>query len=109
MVDLAYQAFTRDKTVAIRATGENLGVSEAVAKHIVEINPTLSLPQMVDPKFELSLRPGPGVSGAPGMIQMVGSCDDVCKVFDPVLGYHAACAGLLGDPDTDRVVTVYLQ
>jgi aliphatic sulfonates family ABC transporter substrate-binding protein len=72
VVDLAYQAFTRDKTVAIRATGENLGVSEAVAKHIVEINPTLSLPQMVDPKFELSLRPGPGVSGAPGMIQMVG-------------------------------------
>ena len=72
VVDLAYQAFSRDKTAAIRATAENLGVTEAVARHIVEINPTLSLQQMVDPKFELSLRPGPGNPGAPGMIQTVG-------------------------------------
>ncbi len=72
VVDLAYQAFTRDPSVAIRATAENLGVSEAVAKHIVEINPTLSLQQMVEPGFELSLLPGPGTGGAPGMIQKVG-------------------------------------
>jgi taurine transport system substrate-binding protein len=72
VVDLAHQAFTRDKSVAIRATAENLGVSEAVARHIVEINPTLSLEQMVEPGFELSLRPGPANPGAPGMIQKVG-------------------------------------
>ena len=48
------------------------GVTEAVAKHIVEINPTLSLQQVVDPKFELSLLPGPGNTGAAGMIQQVG-------------------------------------
>lgn len=72
VVDLAYEAFTKDKSVAIRATAENLGVSEAVAKHIVEINPTLSLQQVVDPKFELSLLPGPGNPGAAGMIQRVG-------------------------------------
>lgn len=72
VVDLAYQAFTRDKSVAIRATAENLSVSEAVARHIVEINPTLSLQQMVEPRFELSLLPGPGNPGAAGMIQKVG-------------------------------------
>ena len=72
VIDLAYQAFSRDRSVAIRATAENLGVSEAVSKHIVEINPTLSLQQMVEPKFELSLLPGPGNPGAPGMIQKVG-------------------------------------
>lgn len=72
VVELAYEAFTKDKSVAIRATAENLGVSEAVAKHIVEINPTLSLQRVVDPKFELSLRPGPGNPGAAGMIQQVG-------------------------------------
>lgn len=72
VVDLAYEAFTKDRSVAIRATAENLGVSEAVARHIVEINPVLSLRQVVDPKFELSLLPGPGSPGAPGMIQRVG-------------------------------------
>jgi aliphatic sulfonates family ABC transporter substrate-binding protein len=72
VIDLAYQAFNKDKSVAIRATSENLGVSEAVAKHIIDINPTLSLEQMVDPKFELALRPGAGTPGAAGMIQKVG-------------------------------------
>ncbi len=71
VVDLAHQAFMRDKSVAIRATAENLGVTEAVARHIVEINPTLSLRQMADPRFELSLLPGPGNPGAAGMIQQV--------------------------------------
>lgn len=72
VIDLAYTAFTKDKNVAIRATAENLGVSATVARHIVEINPTLSLQQMIDPKFELSLVPGPGNPGAAGMIQHVG-------------------------------------
>src|SRR5262245_7127664 len=72
VVDLAYQAFTRDKSVAIRATAENLNVTEVIGGRIVEINPTLSLQQTVDPKFELSLRPGSGNPGAPGMIQKVG-------------------------------------
>jgi aliphatic sulfonates family ABC transporter substrate-binding protein len=72
VVELAYEAFTKDKSVAIRATAENLGVTEVVAKHIVEITPTLSLQQVVDPKFELSLLPGPGNPGAAGMIQQVG-------------------------------------
>lgn len=71
VVDLAYEAFVKDKTIAIRATAQNLGVSEAVARHIVDINPTLSLAQVVDPKFELSLAPGPGNPGAAGMIQQV--------------------------------------
>jgi aliphatic sulfonates family ABC transporter substrate-binding protein len=82
VVDLAYEAFTKDKGVAIRATAENLGVSEAVAKHIVELTPTLSLAQMVDPKFELSLVPGTGNPGAPGMIQQVADfllAQDVIK------------------------------
>jgi aliphatic sulfonates family ABC transporter substrate-binding protein len=72
VVDLAYEAFTRDRSIAIRATAENLGVSEAVARHIVDINPVLSLPQVVDPGFELSLLPAPGNPGAAGMIQQVG-------------------------------------
>lgn len=71
VVQLAHEAFSRDKGVAIRATAENLGVSEAIARHIVEINPVLSLEQMVDPSFELSLLPGPGNPGAAGMIQQV--------------------------------------
>jgi hypothetical protein len=72
LLPLAYEAFTKDKGVAIRATAENLGVSEAVARHIVEINPRLSLQQVVGPRFELSLLPGPGNPGAAGMIQQVG-------------------------------------
>ena len=71
VVDLAYEAFKRDPSTAIRATAENLGVSEAVAKHIVEINPTLSLQQNVDPAARLSLAPGAGNAGAAGMIQQV--------------------------------------
>lgn len=71
VVDLAYEAFTKDKSVAIRATAENLGVSEAVARQIVDINPTLSLANTVDPKHELSLAPAPGNAGAAGMIQQV--------------------------------------
>lgn len=83
VVDLAYEAFTKDKSVAIRATAENLGVSEAVAKRIVDINPVLSLQQMVDPRFELSLLPGGGNPGAAGMIQRVGDFllgQDIIKV-----------------------------
>jgi aliphatic sulfonates family ABC transporter substrate-binding protein len=68
-IDLALREFRRDPTVAIRATAENLGVSEAVARRIIEINPVLSLEQLVDPKFELSLLPG---AGAQRMIQEVG-------------------------------------
>jgi aliphatic sulfonates family ABC transporter substrate-binding protein len=71
VVDLAYEAFKRDPTTAIRATAENLGVSEQVAKHIVEINPTLSLQQNVDPAARLSLTPNAGNAGAAGMIQQV--------------------------------------
>jgi aliphatic sulfonates family ABC transporter substrate-binding protein len=71
VVDLAYEAFKRDPGVAIRATAENLGVTEAVARHIVDINPTLSLQQNVDPMADLSLTPGPGRPGAAGMIQRV--------------------------------------
>ena len=52
-------------------TAENLGVTEAVAKHIVEINPTLSLQQNVDPAARLSLAPGAGNGGAAAMIQQV--------------------------------------
>jgi ABC-type nitrate/sulfonate/bicarbonate transport system substrate-binding protein len=71
VVDLAHEAFKRDPTTAIRATAENLGVSEQVAKHIVGINPTLSLQQNVDPTARLSLTPGVGNAGAAGMIQQV--------------------------------------
>src|SRR5574341_1636295 len=68
-VDLALEEFKRNPAVAIKATAENLGVSEAMAKRIVEINPVLTLEQLVDPKFELSLLPG---GGAQRMIQEVG-------------------------------------
>jgi taurine transport system substrate-binding protein len=68
-IDLALEEFRRNPAVAIKATAENLGVSEAVAKRIVEINPVLTLEQLVDPKFELSLLPG---GGAQRMIQEVG-------------------------------------
>jgi aliphatic sulfonates family ABC transporter substrate-binding protein len=71
VVDRAHEAFTRDPTTAIRATAENLGVTEAVAKQIVDINPTLSLQQNVDPKAPLSLMPGAGNAGAAGMVQRV--------------------------------------
>ena len=71
VIDLAYDAFKHDPTTAIRATADNLGVSEAVAKHIVELNPTLSLQQNVDPAARLSLTPGAGNPGAAGMIQQV--------------------------------------
>jgi ABC-type nitrate/sulfonate/bicarbonate transport system substrate-binding protein len=71
VIDLAYDAFKRDPTTAIRATADNLGVSEAVAKHIVELNPTLSLQQNVDPAARLSLTPAVGNPGAAGMIQQV--------------------------------------
>jgi aliphatic sulfonates family ABC transporter substrate-binding protein len=71
VVDLAYEAFKRDPGVAIRATAENLGVTEAVARHIVDINPTLSLQQNVDPMADLSLTPGPGRPGAAGNIHRV--------------------------------------
>ena len=72
VIDMAYDAFAKDKSLAIRATAENLGVSEAVARRIVDINPTLSLQQMVDPRFELSLIPAADNAGAAGMIQRVG-------------------------------------
>jgi taurine transport system substrate-binding protein len=68
-IDMALAEFKKDPAVAIRATAESLGVSEATAKKIVEINPVLSLDQLVDPKFELSLLPG---GGAQRMIQEVG-------------------------------------
>lgn len=68
-VDLALEEFRRNPTVAIKATAENLGVSEAIARRIVEINPVVRLEQLVDPKFELSLLPG---GGAQRMIQEVG-------------------------------------
>lgn len=71
VIDLAYEAFKRDPSTAIRATAENLGVTEAVAKHIVEINPTLSLQENVDPAAPLSLAPRGGNAGAAGMIQRV--------------------------------------
>jgi aliphatic sulfonates family ABC transporter substrate-binding protein len=82
VIDLAYEAFKRDPTTAIRATAENLGVTEAVAKHIVEINPTLSLQQNVDPAARLSLAPGAGNGGAAAMIQQVADflyAQDVIK------------------------------
>ncbi|MDR7486868.1 MAG: NrtA/SsuA/CpmA family ABC transporter substrate-binding protein [Armatimonadota bacterium] len=68
-VDLALEEFKRNPAIAIKATAENLGVSESIARRIVEINPVLTLEQLVDPKFELSLLPG---GGAQRMIQEVG-------------------------------------
>jgi len=68
-VDLALEEFKRNPAIAIKATAESLGVSEATAKKIVEINPVLSLEQLADPKFDLSLLPG---GGAQRMIQEVG-------------------------------------
>jgi len=68
-VDLALEEFKRNPAVAVKATAESLGVSEATAKKIIEINPVLSLEQLTDPKFDLSLLPG---GGAQRMIQEVG-------------------------------------
>ncbi len=68
-IELALDEFRRNPAVAIKATAENLGVSEPVAKRIAEINPVLTLEQLVDPKFDLSLLPG---GGAQRMIQEVG-------------------------------------
>ncbi len=68
-VDLALAEFKKNPAVAIKATAESLGVTETVAKRIVEINPVMSLEQLVDPKFELSLLPN---AGAQKMIQEVG-------------------------------------
>jgi aliphatic sulfonates family ABC transporter substrate-binding protein len=68
-VDLALEEFKRNPAAAIKSTAESLGVSEAVSKKIVEINPVMTLEQLVDPKFDLSLLPG---GGAQRMIQEVG-------------------------------------
>ena len=68
-VDLALGEFKKNPGLAIKATAESLGVNEAIAKRIVEINPVMSLEQLADPKFELSLMPG---AGAQKMIQEVG-------------------------------------
>ena len=68
-VDLALGEFKKNPGLAIKATAESLGVNETIAKRIVEINPVMSLEQLADPKFELSLLPG---AGAQKMIQEVG-------------------------------------
>jgi len=68
-VDMALGEFKKNPAVAIKATAESLGVNETIAKRIVEINPVMSLEQLADPKFELSLLPG---AGAQKMIQEVG-------------------------------------
>ena len=68
-VDLALQEFKRDPATAIKATAENVGVSEATAKKIVEITPVFWQEQLIDPNFYLSLLPG---GGAQKMIQEVG-------------------------------------
>jgi aliphatic sulfonates family ABC transporter substrate-binding protein len=68
-VDLALEEFRKNPSIAIKATAESLGVTEAVAKRIVEINPVMSPEQLADPKFELSLLPN---GGAQKMIQEVG-------------------------------------
>lgn len=68
-LDLALQEFKGNPATAIKATAENVGVSEATAKKIVEITPVFSLEQLIDPNFYLSLLPG---GGAQKMIQEVG-------------------------------------
>jgi aliphatic sulfonates family ABC transporter substrate-binding protein len=68
-VDLALEEFKKNPAVAIKATAESLGVSEATAKKIVEITPVFSQEQLIDPNFYLSLLPG---GGAQKMIQEVG-------------------------------------
>ena len=68
-IDLALVEFKRNPSVAIKATAENLGVSDAIAKRIVEINPVATPEQLADAGFELSLLPG---GGAQKMIQEVG-------------------------------------
>ncbi len=68
-IDLALGEFRKDPAVAVKATAESLGVNEATAKKIVEINPVLSLEELIDPKFDLCLLPG---GGAQKMIQEVG-------------------------------------
>jgi aliphatic sulfonates family ABC transporter substrate-binding protein len=68
-VDMALEEFRKNPAIAIKATAENLGVTEAIAKRIVEINPVMAPEQLADPKFELSLLPN---GGAQKMIQEVG-------------------------------------
>jgi aliphatic sulfonates family ABC transporter substrate-binding protein len=68
-VDLALEEFKRNPATAIKATAENVGISEDMAKKIVEITPVFSLEQLIDAKFYLSLLPG---GGAQRMIQEVG-------------------------------------
>jgi aliphatic sulfonates family ABC transporter substrate-binding protein len=93
VVDLAYEAFKRDPGVAIRATAENLGVTEAVARHIVDINPTLSLQQNVDPMADLSLTPAPGRPGAAGMIQRVADFLSAQEILRTKVDAKAAVEG----------------
>lgn len=93
VVDLAYEAFKRDPGVAIRATAENLGVTEAVARHIVDINPTLSLQQNVDPVADLSLTPAPGRPGAAGMIQRVADFLSAQEILRTKVDAKAAVEG----------------
>ncbi len=68
-IDLATDAFKKDPSAAVKATAENVGVDEAMAKHIVDITPVTTLEQLADPKFELSLV---SPDGAQKMIQDVG-------------------------------------
>lgn len=68
-IDLALGEFRKDPAVAVKATAESLGVNETTAKKIVDINPVLSLEELIDPKFNLCLLPG---GGAQKMIQEVG-------------------------------------
>jgi RNA-binding protein YhbY len=64
-----------------------------VAKHIVEINPTLSLQQNVDPAARLSLAPGVGNGGAAAMIQQVADFLSAQDIIKTKVGAKAAVDG----------------
>ena len=49
-----------------------------------------------------------GVDGC-GMIQMVGSCADLCQYYNNPKGYYSDCSTTAGGPEASQVVTVYLE
>lgn len=67
-IQLANEAYQNDRSVAIKATMDNLGIDEAITKKIFDITPVATFNQLSDPSFELSLV---SPTGAQAMIQGV--------------------------------------
>jgi len=67
-ISLANQAYQTDRSIAVAATMENVGIDETTAKKILDMTPVTTFDQLADPQFELSLV---SPTGAQSMVQAV--------------------------------------